>query len=113
MATITVPSGAPSLELGTNQPYRHITHHPPSRARRLAGYAGTGLRLAGKGLYHTGRAAYYVGKNTLKAAAYGYAALHAAQWAAERLRQAGETPEEARRREFSAMVDRHYGGWHN
>jgi hypothetical protein len=113
MATITVPSGAPSLELGTNQPYRHITHHPPSRARRLAGYAGTGLRLAGKGLYHTGRAAYYVGKNTLKAAVYGYAALQVAKAAAERFRQATETPEELRRREFSAAVDRHYSGWHD
>jgi hypothetical protein len=108
MATITVPPGAPSLELGTNQPYRRITYHPPGRARRLAGYAGTGLRLAGKGLYHAGRGAYFVGKGALKAAVYGYAALQVAKAAAGALQRATETPEELRRREFSAMVDRHY-----
>jgi hypothetical protein len=111
MATITVPSGAPSLELGTNQPYRRITYQPPGRARRLAGHVGTGLRLAGKGVYHVGRGAYFVGKGALKAAVYGYAALQVAKAAAGALQRATETPEELRRREFSAMVDRHYGGW--
>jgi hypothetical protein len=49
----------------------------------------------------------------LKAAAYGYAAFQVAKAAAGALQRATETPEEARRREFSAAVDRHYGGWHN
>jgi hypothetical protein len=108
MATITVPPGAPSLELGTNQPYRRITYHPPGRARRLAGHVGTGLRLAGKGVYHVGRGAYLVGKGALKAAVCGCAALQVAKAAAGALQRATETPEELRRREFSAMVDRHY-----
>jgi hypothetical protein len=108
MPEVTVPPGAPSMELGTSRPYRRITYHPPGRARRLAGYAGTGLRLAGKGLYHTGRAAYFVGKGAVKAAVYGYAALQVARAAAGALQRATETPEELRRREFSAMVDRHY-----
>jgi hypothetical protein len=108
MPSIAVPSGAPSLELGTSEPYWRIAYPPPGRARRLAGHVGTGLRLAGKGLYHAGRGAYFVGKGAVKAAVYGYAALHVARAAAGALQRATETPEELRRREFSAQIDRHY-----
>jgi hypothetical protein len=74
---------ASRLDLGTNEPYSHITHHPPSRAHRAARAVGRGLYHAGRGAYHAGRLTakglYHTGRLGFKAATYGYVGLQMAK----------------------------------
>jgi hypothetical protein len=50
---------ATRLDLGTSEPFSHITHHPPSRSERA-------LHAAKRGLWHAGKAAHFVGRHTAK-----------------------------------------------
>jgi hypothetical protein len=55
---------ASRLDLGTSEPFSHITHHPPSRSERARAAVG---HAAKRGAHYAGKAALHAGRLTAKA----------------------------------------------
>jgi hypothetical protein len=78
---------ASRLDLGTSEPFSHITHHPPSRSERALHAAKRGAHYAGKAAFHAGRltakALYHSGRLAGKGLLYTAGTLAAMQAAGQ------------------------------